>query len=85
MNELEIAACMHRLAELSRGDTELPDPALIWWEAQLLKQRDARARAMRPLVIAEWASIAASAAAAAVLTVSNWPGIRDMLRQVFGG
>ena len=79
MNEREIAACMRELAENSGGEADLPDPALIWWKAQLLAQRDARSRAASPLFIAEWASIVASGAAGVALVIANWAAVHDAL------
>ena len=79
MSEQEMAESLRKLAELSRDDTNLPDPALIWWKAQLDAQHVAEARATRPLVVVEWASLAASVAAV-VLIVCNWQGIPDLLQ-----
>jgi hypothetical protein len=57
----------------------LPDPARIWWEAELLARQDMRARAARQLRIVEWASLVASAAAGGALLIGNWPVMHDVL------
>ena len=79
MNEREAEAWMSRLAEPSRGESELPDPALIWWKAQLLEKQAAQARVSRPTEIAQWASLVVAVIATSVLAALNWSGMKGML------
>lgn len=79
MNEPEAAVWMGRLVELSSSEGELPDPALIWWKARLLERQAAQARVVRPMAIAQWVSLVVAVVTMTVLSVANWPGIKDML------
>jgi len=79
VNESDTAVWMNRLAALSRTEGALPDPALIWWQARLLERQAARARATRPLAIAQWGSAVLAAVTVMVLCALDWPGIRDVL------
>ena len=79
MKEPEAAAWMGRLAELSRSEGALPDPALIWWRAQLLERQDAQARVARPMEIAQWLSLVVAVVTVVVLCAMNWSGIQGML------
>jgi amino acid transporter len=79
VNEPEAAVWMGRLVELSRNGDELPDPVLIWWRARLLDKQAARARVVRPMAIAQWASLVAAAITMIVLCAVNWTGIRGMM------
>jgi len=79
VNEPEAAVWMGRLAELSRNDGALPDPALIWWKARLLERQAAQARVARPIAIAQWLSLVVAVVTMIVLCAVNWPGIQGML------
>ncbi len=74
-----MSAWMDRLAKKSPASDELPDPTLIWWKAQLLERRTARARIARPIAAAQWISLAVALPAAALLCLSNWPAISALL------
>jgi len=81
MKETEAAMWMRRFAELSsaRNEAELPDPALIWWQARLLEKQDAQARAARPVAIAQWVSLVVAVVSVIVLCVVYSQGIQGML------
>jgi hypothetical protein len=79
VNEPEAAAWMGRLLELSRRGDALPDPALIWWKAQLLDRQAAQARAVRPIAIAQWLSLVVAVVTTMALCAVNWPGIQGVL------
>ena len=85
MTEPEAALWMRRLADLSRNQAALPDPALIWWQARLLEKHEARTRAARPVAIAQWASAVVAVASMVVLCLVYSPGIQAMLRRLFAG
>ena len=78
MTEKEASMWMSRLVE-APANGELPDPALIWWKARLLDRQAAQARAMRPVLVAQWLSLVVAPAAAIVLCAVDWPGIRNLL------
>ena len=69
---------MSRLEEPS-GESGLPDPALIWWKAQLIEKQAAQARVIRPMEIAQWASLVVAVAATVVLGALNWSAVKGML------
>jgi hypothetical protein len=79
VNETEAAAWMRRLALASAEESDLPDPALIWWRAQLLERRAARARVTFPISIAQWASVVVPAVTFFTLTVSHWQEISSLI------
>ncbi len=78
MNEKEASMWMSRLVE-APADGQLPDPALIWWKARLLDRQTAQARALRPVLVAQWFSLVVPPAAAIILCAVDWPGIRALL------
>ena len=82
MNEPDTAVWMCRLAALSRNGDALPDPAIIWWQAQLLEKQAARARAVRPMAVAQWVSLVVAVVAAIVLCAMNWAGMQALLGPV---
>jgi hypothetical protein len=77
MNEPDTEVFMRRLAMRSRDGDALPDPVLIWWQAQMIERHEACRRAARPLMIAQWTSAIVAAVVVLVLTVLYWPGLRD--------
>ena len=82
MMEGETAVWMRRLAELSRNEDALPDPAVIWWRARLLDRREAQARATRPIAIAQWVSLVVAVVGVIVLCAVYSAGIEGMIAPV---
>jgi ABC-type Co2+ transport system permease subunit len=79
VNEPETAVWMGRLVELSRTEGALPDPAVIWWKARLLEKQAAQARVVRPMLIAQWASLVVAIVTMAVLCAGSWTSISGLL------
>ena len=79
MTESDTVLWMRHLAALSREAGSLPDPLLIWWQARLREQQEARSRAARPLLVAQWASAVIAVAVVFLLCLAYWPSIRDMV------
>jgi hypothetical protein len=79
MSEPDISVWMRHLAALSGAKSDLPDPAIIWWKAQLQERANARARAARPIAFAQWISLVVGLAAAVVLCAVNWKGMQGLL------
>lgn len=77
MNEPDTEVWMQRFAALSRNGNALPDPVLIWWQAQMLERRQSRRRAARPLMVAQWASAIVAAVVVIGLTALYWPSLRE--------
>jgi len=82
MREPEAGMWMRRLAELSRNEDALPDPALIWWQARLQQSQNARARIARPIAIAQSISLVVAVVSVIFLCAVYSPGIKDMLEPV---
>ena len=78
MNESDTAMWMRRLAALSQSEDGLPDPALIWWQARLRERQEARARAARPLMVAQWGAAIVAAIVVGVLCVLHWASIQEL-------
>ncbi len=79
MNERDTEVWMRRLEEPSPGKNALPDPALIWWKAQLIERQAAQARVRRPIEFAQWVSLAVAVVATVVLGALNWSAVKGML------
>jgi hypothetical protein len=72
-DEALIAAWMRKLAAQPVETSPLPDPAYIWWKAQLLRQWDAQRTAVAPLEWGERIQVATGVGGAAVLLALSWP------------
>jgi hypothetical protein len=72
-DEEVVAAWMRDLAALPVETSTLPDPAYIWWKAQLLRQWDAQRTVTAPLEWGEHVQVAIALAGAAVLVALSWP------------
>jgi hypothetical protein len=68
-----VAAWMRELAALPVETSPLPDPAYIWWKAQLLEQWEAQRTALAPLEWGERAQVAIGLGGAAVLLALSSP------------
>ena len=60
------------LAAASISDAPVPDPAYLWWKAELLRRWDARQRAEAPLEVGERVQAGAGLSVAAALLVWLW-------------
>lgn len=74
-----MAEWMNQLAVQDRPGDPLPDPVLIWWKARLLERQAAPARAARPVMIAQWGSVAVAVITSVLLWVLNWTGITGLV------
>ncbi len=78
--EQMIAEYMTRLANTVPARlSQVPDPAVLWVKAQMLKRWDAERKAQAPLDVMEPVQIAAGLAAAAVLLVWSFPSLIQVL------
>jgi hypothetical protein len=79
-DEQMIVEYMTRLSHSVPARTlQVPDPAVLWVKAQMLKRWDAERKAQAPLDIMEPVQIAAGLAAAAVLFVWSFPSLLQAL------
>jgi len=56
----------------------LPDPAVIWWKAQLLRRWQAERVASAPIERMRWIELAAGFTSLAVFLVWQWRGLVDL-------
>ncbi|MCX6550127.1 MAG: hypothetical protein NTY02_03800 [Acidobacteria bacterium] len=73
------AAWMQRMADGSGDGHALPDPAVIWWKAQLLRRWEAERRAVAPIERMHWVELVAGLASFGVFLVWQWSGLVNVL------
>jgi hypothetical protein len=79
-DEHVIAEYMTRLSNtVPARMSQVPDPAVLWVKAQMLKRWDAERKAQAPLDVMEPVQVAAGLAAAAVLFVWSLPSLLQVL------
>jgi hypothetical protein len=66
---LAVAVWMQELASLPVSDRPAPDPAALWWKAELLRRWDAQQKAAVPLEVGEQVQVGIGLVAAAGLLV----------------
>ena len=75
-----VAEYMNRLANASPAKvSQVPDAAVLWVKAQMLRRWDAERKAQAPLDVMEPIQIAAGIAAAVVLFVWSLPSLIQTL------
>ena len=67
-----VVAWMRQFASLPMEASSLPDPAYLWWKAQLLRRWDAQKNAVAPLEAGERAQVAMGLGGAAILVGLLW-------------
>ena len=60
----------------------LPDPAVIWWKAQLLRRWESERRAVAPIERMHWVELAAGVASLGVFLVWQWSGLVNLLSRL---
>lgn len=70
--QAEAAAFVRGLADTSDAPRQLPDPAVVWWKAQLLRRWQADQAAAAPIERMHWIELAAGIASLAAFLV--WQG-----------
>lgn len=70
------APFMRRISRIDSRQRKLPDPAVLWLKAQLLRSSAIADRAMRPLNVAQMIAYAAVAAGWAALLTWRWPDLQ---------
>ena len=67
------------LAATPDAPHQLPDPAVIWWKAQLLRRWQAERAASAPIERMRWVELAAGFASLAVFLVWQWEGLVNLV------
>jgi len=77
--QVEAVAFVRRLADTSDAPHPLPDPAVIWWKAQLLRRWQAERVASAPIDRMRWIELAAGLASLTVFLVWQWQGLVNLV------
>jgi predicted anti-sigma-YlaC factor YlaD len=80
--QVEAAAFVRRLADTPDAPHPLPDPAVIWWKAQLLRRWQAERSASAPIERMHWIELAAGLASLAAFLAWQWKTLASALAQV---
>jgi hypothetical protein len=81
---LTVAAWMQELSALAEVDRRVPDPAYIWWKAELLRRWDAERRAAAPLDRGEPVQVGIGLLGTVALLVWIWPQIPGLASAASG-
>ena len=73
--QAEAVAFVRGLAETPDAAHPLPDPAVIWWKAQLLRRWQAERAASAPIERMRWIELAAGLASLVVFLAWQWRGL----------
>src|SRR5262245_43427895 len=72
-DEALVSEWMRQFAALPLDAPRLPDPAYLWWKAELLKRWDAQRTVTAPLEWGERAQVATGLVGAAILLILSAP------------
>jgi len=71
-NDEQLKAWMREFGNLPLDDSPLPDPAFIWWKAELLRRWDAQRRSAAPIEVGELIQTVVGLAGAITLVMYLW-------------
>jgi predicted anti-sigma-YlaC factor YlaD len=77
--QVDAVAFVRGLAATPDATHPLPDPAVIWWKAQLLRRWQAERVASAPIERMRWAELAAGFACLAVFLVWQWQALLNLV------
>jgi len=77
--QAEAVAFVRGLAETPDAAHPLPDPAVLWWKAQLLRRWQAERAASEPIERMRWIELAAGVASLVAFLVWQWEGLLNLL------
>jgi predicted anti-sigma-YlaC factor YlaD len=77
--QVEAIAFVRGLADTSDAPHPLPDPAVIWWKAQLLRRWQAERVASAPIERMRWVELAAGLSSLTVFLVWQWQGLANLV------
>ena len=76
--QAEAVAFVRGLAETPDAAHPLPDPAVLWWKAQLLRRWESERRAIAPMERMHWIEITAGVVSLGVFLVWQWSGLVNL-------
>jgi hypothetical protein len=77
--QVEAIAFVRGLADTSDAPHPLPDAAVIWWKAQLLRRWQAERVASAPIERMRWVELAAGLSSLTVFLVWQWQGLVNLV------
>jgi hypothetical protein len=77
--QVDAVVFLRGLAATPDAPHALPDPAVIWWKAQLLRRWQAERAASAPIERMRWVELAAGFASLAVFLVWQWQGLVNLV------
>ena len=77
--QVDAAVFVCGLAATPDAAHPLPDPAVIWWKAQLLRRWQAERAASAPIERMRWVELAAGFTSLAVFLVWQWQGLVNLV------
>jgi predicted anti-sigma-YlaC factor YlaD len=77
--QVETIAFVRGLADTPDASHPLPDPAVIWWKAQLLRRWQAERVAEAPIERMRWVELAAGLASLVAFLVWQWDGLVNLV------
>jgi predicted anti-sigma-YlaC factor YlaD len=77
--QVNAIAFVRGLADTPDAPHALPDPAVIWWKAQLLRRWQAERAASAPIERMHWVELAAGLASLAVFLAWQWRGLAALV------
>lgn len=80
-DQAEAAAFVRGLAGATEIPHQLPDPAVVWWKAQLARRWQAERAAAAPIERMRWIELTAGVASLAAFLVWQWEGLLNLLSQ----
>ena len=80
--QVDAVTFLRGLADTPDAPHQLPDPAVIWWKAQLLRRWQAERTAAAPIERMRWVELAAGFASLAVFLAWQWEGLVGLVANV---
>jgi predicted anti-sigma-YlaC factor YlaD len=77
--QAEAVAFVRKLASTEDMPHRLPDPAVIWWKAQLARRWQAERAAAAPIERMRWIELAAGFLSLAVFLAWQWQGLVNLV------
>ena len=77
--QVDAVTFLRGLAAMPVASHPLPDPAVIWWKAQLLRRWQAERVASAPIERMRWIELAAGFASLAVFLAWQWRGLVNLV------
>jgi hypothetical protein len=80
--QVEAIAFVRQLADTRDAPHPLPDPAVVWWKAQLLRRWQAERVASAPIERMHWVELAAGFTSLAIFVAWQWRGLAALLSRI---